>query len=285
MKRNFIELASIIGLTLCSVNLQADILIGPGGAWQPWTAAVLGPDAAPTYTSSTHPGPYWNNFSGDGPTANIGWCLTGGGGCVIATPPGAIAYYGTSTGAAVQNMALVSGGWTITATLLGQLTNQLGTAANPGYNVFGWYTINPNGTISATPLWNSKTDTIGQTISFNTGPAGTQYGLYLENIQGSGTSTVADYFWFMNSSSDYSTGPGASTPDTNQHFAVFCKPGNDITCGGTYYIGVDDTNNGNQDFNNMIIELATSPEPSTYSLVGLGLACCWLVRQRKHKLS
>ena len=189
-----------------------------------------------------------------------------------------------SDGRGRAEYGVLSGGWTVTATLLGELTNQLGTAANPGYNVFGWYTINPNGTINATPLWNSKSATTGQSISFNPGPAGTQYGLYLENIQGSGTSTVADYFWFMNSSSDYSTGPGASTPDTNQHFAVFCTPGNGVTCSANYYIGVDDTNNGNEDFNNMIIELETTPEPSTVLMVGLGLAAYGFAR-RKQRLA
>lgn len=276
MRRKFIELASIIGLALLSQNLKGDILVGPGGAFQPWTATVLGPETSPTYTSSTHPGPYWNNFSGDGPTANIGWCLVGGGGCVIASPPGAIAYYGTSTGAAVQNMAFVSSGMPATVSLLGQLTNQLGTTTNSGYNVFGWYTIAADGTISATALWNSKTDTTGQSATFNPGPAGTHYGLFLENIQGSGTNYVATYFWFMNSSSDYSAGTGGPV-DGDQHFAVFSG------VPGTYIIGVDDTNNGNEDFNNMIVELVTAPEPATFALSGIGFLCL-LAAARRRKL-
>jgi hypothetical protein len=263
MKRTFLELASMVGLMVLSQNVKADTLVGPGGAFQPWTAAVLGPTNAPTYTSPGHPGPYWNNFSGDGPTANIGWCMVGGGACVIASPPGAIDYYGTSTGAAVANMNFVSNGSAVSVSLLGQLTNQTGTAQNPGYNVFGWYQINSNGTIGAmTQLWNSKTDTVGEFATFTPGAAGTSYGLFLENIQGNGQ---ADYFWFMNSSQDYSAGPDKNPPDTNQHFAVFSGTP------GQFFIGVDDTNNGNEDFNNMILKLVNVPEPHTFALLGIGL--------------
>ncbi len=273
MTRPYIKLASLIGLAFLSQTLEADTLVGPGGAFQPWTASVLGPTAAPTYTSANHPGPYWNNFSGDGPTANIGWCLVGGGGCVIASPPGAIAYYGTSSGAAIQNMAFVSSGIAMKVSLLAQLTNQVGTAANPGYNVFGWYSINPNGTITATALWNSKNDSIGEYATFNPGPAGTHYGLFLENIQGGGTSAESDYFWFMNSSSDHGGGT-ASNVDTSQHFAIFSGTPNQ------FIIGVDDTNNGNQDFNNMVIELV-SPEPATLSLLGVSLLGVLLIGRRR----
>jgi len=276
MKRNFLELAMILGLPLLSQNLRADMLVGPGGAFQPWTAAVLGPPAAPTYTGPNHPGPYWNNPSGDSPTGNIGWCLVGGGGCVIASPPGALAYYGTPTGAAVQNMAFVSTGMPATVSLIGQLTNQLGTAANSGYNVFGWYTITSNGTITATTLWNSKTDSIGELATFTPGAAGTHYGLFLENIQGGGTAAEADYFWFMNSSSDYGAGT-ASPIDGLQHFAVFAG------VPGTYFVGVDDTNNGNQDFNNMIVELITAPEPRTVALFGFGFLLCGLAFRRRQQ--
>ena len=134
MRRNFIELATIVGLALFSQNLKADILVGPGGAFQPWTSAVLGPASAPTYTSSTNPGPYWNNASGDGPTANIGWCLAGGGNCVIASPPGAIAYYDGSSGAALQKMAFVSTGMPATVSLIGP---RLEGGAAPGTSIIG----------------------------------------------------------------------------------------------------------------------------------------------------
>jgi hypothetical protein len=271
MKPTFVALASIIGLTLLSQNVKAATLVGPGGAFQSWTASVLGPADTPTYG-----GPYWNNFSGDGPTDNIGWCLVGTGGCVIATPPGAIEYYGKSSGASVGSMNLVSNGSAITLSLLAQLTNQLGTTKNPGYNVFGWYQINPNGTIGAiTTLWNSKTDAVGENVTFTPGPAGTSYGLFLENIQGNG---LADYFWFMNSTDDYSAGPDKNPVDTTQHFAVF---NNASTPGSPFYIGIDDTNNGNEDYNDMVIELVNVPEPLTVALFGSGLLLCGLLFWRR----
>jgi hypothetical protein len=176
-------------------------------------------------------------------------------------------------------MALVSSGLPATVTMLNELTNQLGVPPNSGYNVLGFYTINPNGVITAvTPLWNSQTGSVGQSATFNPGPAGTLYGLYVENIQGAGTPAVADYFWFMNSSSDHGTGT-APAVDSLQHFAVFADAP-DI-----YLMGVDDTNNGNQDYNNLIIELVTAPEPRTVALLGIGLLLCGFTIHRRRKLT
>jgi hypothetical protein len=268
VKRTFVELASLAGLALLSqLCVKADTLVGPGGAFQTWTAAVLGPVNAPTYG-----GPYWNNPSGDGTTANIGWCLVGGGACVIPSPPGAIAMYATPTLQAVSNMSFQNNGVAVEVSLLGMLTNQLGTPQNSGYNVFGWYQINSNGTIGAlTPLWNSKTATIGQSAIFT--PTA-NYGLYLENIQGNGQ---ADYFWFMNSTQNTSTGPDKNPADSLQHFAIFSgTPGN-------FYIGIDDTNNGNRDYNNMIIKLFNTPEPRSLMLAGVGLLLFGLVAFNRHR--
>jgi len=266
MKRTLIELASIIGLALLSQNVKADVLKGPGGAFQPWTAAVLGPASNPTYG-----GPYWNNFSGDGPAYNIGWCLVGTGGCVIPSPPGAIAYYGNGE-QSVPNMYFQSSGIPVTVTLAGQFTNQIGSAKNPGYNVFGWYELNANGTISAmTALWNSKTDVVGESATFT--PTG-NYGLFLENIQGNGQ---ADYFWFMNDTQDYSAGPDKNPIDTTQHFAIFSGTP------GKYFVGMDDTNFGNMDYNNMIVEVTSAPEPSAILLLLAALigASFWINTRRR----
>jgi len=266
MRLIFIELASIIGLALFSQNAHADALMGKGGAFQPWTAAVLGPVNAPTYG-----GPYWNNVSPDGPAANIGWCMVGTGGCVIASPPGAIAYYGTSAGAAVKNMYYQSSGAPVTVSLQGMLTNQLGTPQNPGYNVFGWDEINANGTIgSMTSLWDSKSATIGETATFV--PTG-NYGLFLENIQGNGQ---ADYFWFMNKTQDYSVGPDKNPIDNTQHFAVFNGTP------GQYFVGMDDTDGGALDYNDMIVKVTNAPEPSMFVLSGLSLLCgLWIFKSTK----
>jgi hypothetical protein len=263
MKRIYIELASIIGLALLSQTGHADTLVGPGGAFQQWTAAVLGPVSAPV-----HGGPYWNNYSPDGPTDNIGWCLVGTGGCVIASPPGAIAYWANGT-ASVANMYFQSSGIPVTVSLLGMLTNQLGTTKNPGYNAFGWYEINANGTIGAmTALWNSKTATIGESATFT--PTG-NYGLYLENIQGNG---AADYFWFMNKTQDYSAGPDKNPVDTMQHFAVFSGTP------GQYFVGMDDTAFGALDYNDMIVKVTNAPEPRMLVLAGFSILCGFHLRRK-----
>jgi hypothetical protein len=168
-------------------------------------------------------------------------------------------------------MSFQNNGKAVTVSLVGQLTNQLGTAANPGYNIFGWYQINPNGTIGAmTPLWNSKSDTIGEAATFT--PNG-NYGLYLENIQ----SSTADYFWFMNSADNISKGGTAAVADSSQHFAVFSGTP------GQFFIGVDDTNNGNADYNNMIIELVNAPEPRTFGFFGISLLVGGLLLSRRNK--
>ena len=67
---------------------------------------------------------------------------------MIASPPGAIAYYGNGE-KSVANMYFQSSGIPVTVTLAGQFTNQIGSPQNTGYNVFGWYQINANGTIGA----------------------------------------------------------------------------------------------------------------------------------------
>jgi hypothetical protein len=267
MKRIFVELASIIGLALLSQNVRADTLVGPGGAFQQWTSAILGPSNAPTYG-----GPYWNNFSPDGPAANIGWCLVGTGGCVIASPPGAIAYWANGQ-ASVPNMYFQSSGIPVTVSLLGMFTNQLGTSQNTGYNIFGWYKVNANGTIGAlTALWNSKTATIGATATFT--PSG-NYGLFIENVQGNG---AADYFWFMNQTQNYSAGPDRNRIDNTQHFAVFSGTP------GQYFVGMDDTAFGSTDYNDMIVKVTNAPEPCMFVLSGLSLLSgFWFARTAKTK--
>ena len=258
MIRTFVGLASFLTFAFLSQSARADTLVGPGGAFQPWTAAVLGTTAHPTNNGT----PYWNNLSGDGPTANIGWCMVGTGGCVIASPPGAIAYYGTSTGASVQNMMFQNSGVPVSVSLQGMLTNQTGGAN--GYDLFGWYELNANGTIGKTTvLWSSQSAAIGATAVFT--PVG-NYGLFVENVQGNGQ---GNYFWFMNSSQNSSSGPFAATSDTRQHFAIFSGTP------GQFLVGAEDTNNGDGDYNDMIISVTNVPEPGTLSLLFAGLLLCW----------
>jgi hypothetical protein len=266
MKRTIIRLASICFFALFSLNVKADTLVGPGGAFQAWTAAVLGPASAPTYG-----GPYWNNFSGDGPAANIGWCLAGTGGCAIASPPGAIKYYGAGLNA-VQNMSFNNNGIAVSVSLLGAFSNQKG--GTNGVDYFGWYAIKADGTIGAmTRLWSSTTPASGTSAVFT--PTG-NYGFFLENVQGNGS---ADYFWFMNAGSDNGMGSGATggaTADALQHFAVFNGDP------GTFFLGIEDTNRGDGDFNDLVVKVTNVLEPGSVLLLTAGLLLLSGVLGRKH---
>jgi hypothetical protein len=132
-------LASASVMASFGISAAADTIIG-AGSLQSWSASILGPSSSPTYG-----GPYWNNQSGEGATANIGWCLTGSPACPIASPPGAIPYFGNGTNAA-SNMFFGNSMGSVQVSLLGNFTSQTGGASD-GINYFGWYTIQADGTL------------------------------------------------------------------------------------------------------------------------------------------
>lgn len=264
MKLRSVKILSAVGIAAFAVSLHADSLVGPGGSWQSWSAATLGPSNAPTYG-----GPYWNNFSGDGNNANIGWCMTGTGGCVIKSPPGPINYYGNNSNS-VQNMSFQSQGVPVTVSLLGINTNQVGTNGS-GTDYFGWYTINSNGTIGkTTQLW-SSTSAVNSTSATFAPTAGTSYGFYFENVQDPGKSYESDYFWFMNAADNTATGAGTPQSTSLQHFTVFSSNPD-----GTFYLGLEDNHGmGDLDYNDMIVKVENGvPEPASILLIGCGLAVC-----------
>jgi hypothetical protein len=252
--KNIRLLLTLSVISLSAFCLKADTLSG-NGSFQSWNQGVLG-----TATTPITGGPYWNNLSGDGPTNNIGWCLTGAGDCQISNPPGALSYYGNGTSAA-SHMSFVSNGMTQEAILSGIFTNQNGVAPN-GQNYFGWYSVS-NGAISIHTLLSSMSS-IG---SYTTFTPTANYGFFLENVQSAGLGYEADYFWFMDTSLNYVGGTGVLDGAT-QHFAVFSSPNSG------FYIGTEDTPAAGADFdyNDMIFQVQAVPEPASICLLFGGLA-------------
>lgn len=249
---------SIALLVATGVTMRADTLNG-SGAWQSWSPAILGTPTHPTYG-----GPFWNNLSGDGIAANIGWCLVGGGTCSIANPPGALNFFGNGN-SYVRNMWFSSGGSGVTVSLAGVFTTQ--TTTRLGLDYFGYYTLDSSGHVTSPTQLFSAADALSITASFTVNP-NTNYGFYLENIQGQGTPNETDYWFYMDSTQDTTNRGISLTPF--QHFAVFDSGANG------YYFGIEDSISGmgDQDYNDMIISMniyPTVPEPGPTALVALGL--------------
>ena len=247
----------IITLSFVSFSIaiaHADTLTG-NGSFQTWNSSVLGSKSSPTTG-----GPYWNNLSGDGPAYNIGWCLTGAGNCQISNPPGALNYFSNGS-AAASNMSFSSSGVTDVVTLLGLFSTQNGVPPT-GADYFGWYSVS-NGVITTHPLL-SAGQSVGSTAAFL--PTSV-YGFYFENVQTAGLTppATANYFWFMNDSLDYANSNGAIDPGL-QHFAIFAG------ANSSYYLGMEDTPGANSDFdyNDMIVELQSTPEPTSFAMMLLG---------------
>jgi hypothetical protein len=260
---------SIALLITAGVAAHADTLNGDNGSWQHWNAATLGTAAGPTYG-----GPFWNNKSGQGAAANIGWCLVGGGNCSIANPPGALPFFATGNLAAVPTMSFSSDGSAVDVSLAGVFTTQ--TTPAIGIDYFGYYLLDSSGKVTFPPKQLlSASDALNTAASFSVAP-NTKYGFYLENVQGQGTSVETDYWFFMDSTQDTTNRNISLTPF--QHVAVFQSGAAD------YYLGIEDcissaNNSCDQDYNDMIIKVsvASVPEPASAIFGGIGLFSIGLV--------
>src|SRR6185312_3045566 len=274
----------LIALSACLLAgaiAQADSVTGDG-SWQTWSASNLFQGSSPT------PGiPYWNNGSGDGSRYNVGWCLTGGGNCVISSPPGNLPYLGHNDGGAPANIEFNGTGYAVTATLEATITN-----SGP-LDTFGWYRINADGSIgSLTPLFSASQDAGTAPKTFM--PGSHTYGFYIEQDQGlRGDPFSSQYFFFMNSAANSVAGfPNPS--DNLQHFAVFNSasgPGN------AFYIGAVDTRACGAgvtgtcdlpdrfDYNDFVVKLDTvnTPEPGSLGLLlgGLVLLAAFCRRSKR----
>ncbi len=271
------------------LKLNADTLNGAGGGWQNnWSSANLVDGTSPT------PGtPYWNNTSGDGAKMNVGWCMAGGGNCSLSGgAPGVIPYYGTSSGASVPDMYFSSAGNAAGSSLQVSLTSQHGGNGN-GYDIFGYYLTNSSGTTisSRTQMFNFQNNSPAATFNLPTLSSGQNYGFYIENIQGGGTANESDYFYYMDSGNNSSTGMPA---DSLQHFAVFDQSPTSFyigavdadSCMGTFTTKNSPCNNATSfDYQDVVIQLTVAtPEPGTAPLFGASmvlLAALFLRRKRR----
>jgi hypothetical protein len=268
---NSLSLISACFLAIFVFTAKADTLSGAGGSWQSWNQSQL-------VINGTTPGgtlgtPYWNNYSGDGPKGNIGWCLTGGGTtCMMsASPASTLPYFGTNTGGSVSNMYFTSNGTPLglSLTLLGINTNETNSDF---YDVFGYYLLSSPTTLH--PLFSSlglsKGPVYGDNARLNL-PSGTQYGFYIENIKGAPTNSPSNYIFYMDSALDQDLSLG---PDGLQHFAIF-QNGSSYVIGDVDGVGCDPTKNLacvnpiDFDFNDLIVTETAIPEPSTFGLIGL----------------
>ncbi len=253
---------------------------------------------------------YWNNGSGDGPEANIGWCIVGSSQCGSQSvpgynPPGYMPYYSNGGLGAPSNMYFTSNGSPAQVTLQVALTSQKGGTV--GVDFFGYYLTDSTGsTVSNPTAFYTSNNPTGTSFTIPAMAAGQNYGFFIENVQGFGTAFQTEYIYYMNSASNLGT--GTMPVDNTQHFAVFSN-------GGTYYLGAKDADAcagayqpgsspcvpySEFDFNDIVIELNTStqppishmllagttdlsqtPEPGSASLFAVGLiGAAALIRRR-----
>lgn len=279
---------------------SADTVTG-GGFWQTWTAgfpgSTLGTASAPTYgggPATTTQGPYWNNASGDGPAANIGWCLAGGGDCTLFDgSPGAIPFYGGANGSAITDMTFSGDHSLGTATLEASMTSQ---RAN---DLFGYYTFDPTtGNILQTVALLSASSAPGtQSVTFT--PSTPDYGFYTENTQGNPAdpSTFPSEYFFYTDASLNNVLLTPNPTDHLQHLAIFNPTGGSPSdTGTTFYIGGVDTracsaditssclNPADFDYQDMVVKLTVvTPEPASFALLGLSLGLLGLTLRKSQK--
>lgn len=264
-------------------SLKSDTLNGASPtAWDPNRLFDT-----PGYVPSLY---YWNNYSGDGPQANIGWCLIGSSQCGMQNPPGDLPYYSAS-GNAPSDMYFTSTGGHNTTTLELTLTSQKG--GPNGVDFFGYYLTNANGTVITNPtaLFTAN-NAVGSSIDLPSVPVGDNYGFFIENIQGFGTINQTEYIYYMDSAAN--TTSGSMPADNLQHFAIFSSDGINYyigasdpdACQGSYQPGTSPCVPASDfDYNDIVVELTptTVPEPASDVMLMagfLGLAV-WIRRGRK----
>jgi hypothetical protein len=291
----------VAGALLMSAALRADTVTSLG-------AFVSVPQAFQSTTGSNggQGMPYWNNNSSDGLNMNVGDFLTGSNaGAGMATDYlGSTGGFGNylSTGASVSdapaNFSLLQSASSVNITLL--YTNAMANMSAYGTQIGLYNAENPSEKqvlFAHGSLYNPAPGSGGvynnnisaQTpISVNTW---LNYGVYANTCGYNSNGSIYCDTYYSNTALDQ------STETARQHFALFVDPRNPQT----YLIGFEDSRGlnateGYGDFNDAIFSISTStapftphtptttPEPATFSILGIGLVGLGLFRRSRKLL-
>lgn len=242
MKRAIL-IAAVCVLSVTSAA-QADTIIGSSSS----SGFVTG------WTANNNGLPYWDQTSWDGSNKNVGFCMTGTGGCtMVSGAPGALPTWvgntATGTWTADPNFYFSSAGGNGNAVL------QVEIAGLAGSNILGWFETDATGSLIGTmhQLF-AGPDSAGAVAAF--APTA-YYGFYLTSSQGT-----------------FFTLATLNAVDTNkQHFAVFAPNANNIN--NEFWIGSEDLrlNSSDKDYNDLVVHITVArvPEPGTLVLFAAGL--------------
>jgi hypothetical protein len=252
MLRSIKKKIPLASLLLLGGMAFADTITVPGGTanFDSWSTGSL--YGGTVNNPFTH-GAYWNNSSFDGANKNIGYCLTSSN-CGLSTTFGTLSYLGNSNGSAVNNFYFNNVGG-------GVVTMWLQIAQNVSYDTIGWYNVlNP----SQTGVIFSGANATGTTVNFT---PSAEYGLYL-------TDSAEAQTFYTNSSLN------SAADSSYQHFAVF-------NANGSYVVAGEDlpASKSDFDYNDVVIQIASVPEPSSMFLLASGLLGLGLFRARRKKNS
>lgn len=196
---------------------------------------------------------FWDHQSGDGPTCNIGYVMTGSCFGTLNNAPGILPFYAANT----SGTAPVSDFYFSPGPGLHTVQLEVELAGSSNSNQLGVYFHD------ATPpqLLFSGPDSAPKTVSFT---ASGDFGFY---------------FIYNGPNADYFTESSRNPGDANQqHFALFREAptgtsGSDVT---TYWLAIEDEplNLSDMDYQDMVVRVQVTPavpEPASFVLLSLGL--------------